>query len=195
MSEIPHKIYGLSRRLTEDVDLLVNSQPLQRQFRELIQHTEPVMKRISVLHQALGERSLVSLNLGSLRNKRTNGQWKRTVLQLALRPGIGLDADYFFIPKGGPAEHQLTYSFQALRPWGDSPYYVQTEIGPKRVDRVSGEDLAFIGRNILINYGRVNQVLSEAEAASQNSRLNPGAAAVRKFYRDLAKANTLPAED
>jgi len=191
-AKAPKPIYGLSDRLNERADLLVESVDLQRKFQELIEHTEPVLERITNLYQALGERSLVSLNLGSVRNNRTGWQWKRSVLQLALRPGVGLEADYFFARLGQSVEHQLTYSFQALRPWEDDPYFVQTEIGLRRIDRITGEDLAFIGSNILKNYGRTNQVLAEAEATAQNDRLNPGASAVRQFYKTLADRQALP---
>lgn len=194
-SKPPKPVYGLSARLNEQADLLVESKDLQRQFQELIQHTEPVLERIANLYQALGERGLVLINLGSIRSHRTGWQWQQSVLQLALQPGVGLDADYFLARHGQSAEHQLTYSFQTLRPWGDEPYFVQTEIGRKRIDRITGEDLAFIGSNTLKNYGRTNQVLNEAEAAAQNSRLNPGASAVRQFYKDLAKRQTLPPKD
>lgn len=188
-------MYGLSARLNEKADLLVASKDLQRQFQELIKHTEPVLERIANLYHALGERSLVSINLGSIRSHRTGWQWKQSMLQLALQPGVGLEANYFLARREQNAEHQLTYSFQTLRPWGDEPYFVQTEIGRKRIDRITGGDLAFIGSNTLKNYGRTNQVLNEAEAAAKNGRLNPGASAVRQFYKDLAKHQALPPKD
>ena len=196
MSKYPKTTLGLGDRLDPNEPVLETSTDLQRIFAELVKHNEPVVERLAQFHEATGSRRIISLNLGVFRGSRTAWEWQHKILNMTIDPDLmGFHALYFFTQKEKAARHQLTYIFRALTPWEDNPYFVQTEVGSKLISEVTGEDLSFIGSNVLKNYGRSHQALGEAEAAAQNDRLNPGAAAVREFYKTLADRQALPPKD
>lgn len=196
MSRYPKTTVGLSDRLDPNAPVLETSEDLQRTFAELMKHNESVVERLAQFYEATGSRRIIPLNLGAIRGSRTAGEWQHKVLDLTVDNDLlGFQALFFFTQKAKPARHQLTYTFRALTPWGDNPYYVHTEVGTKPINETTGDDLAFIGRSVLMNYGRGHQVLGEAERAAQNDSLNPGASAVRQYYESLAERQALPPKD